>query len=164
MVSAWARPRVARTPLANCPKALAGAMMSCTRQILWQPGAFAFWGKMLREFRGRRRRIISQGRGEGLPGRRRASMIGSRPGWYRDRHEGVAVVCQVFLGYGLQPASGFGLVARTLPRKLVAPLVVLAAPPASLEATRRMPGRSVGLGSVPSKTSLLDRQSQTHFT
>jgi len=28
----------------------------------------------------------------------------------------------------------------------VAPLVVLAAPPASLEATRRMPGRSVGLG------------------
>ena len=96
--------------------------------------------------------------------RRRASMIGSRPGWYRDRHEGVAVVCQVFLGYGLQPASGFGLVARTLPRKFVAPLVVLAAPPASLEATRRMPGRSVGLGSVPSKTSLLDRQSQTYFT
>lgn len=44
-------------------------------------------------------------------------MIGSRPGWYRDRHESVAVVCQVFLGYGLQPASGFGLVARTLPRK-----------------------------------------------
>lgn len=163
MVSAWARPRVARTPLANCPKALAGAMMSCPSNLVAARG-LCFLGKMLREFRGRRRRIISQGRGEGLPGRRRASMIGSRPGWYRDRHEGVAVVCQVFLGYGLQPASGFGLVARTLPRKLVAPLVVLAAPPASLEATRRMPGRSVGLGSVPSKTSLLDRQSQTYFT
>ena len=160
MVSAWARPRVARTPLANCPKALAGAMMSCTRQILWQPGAFAFWGRCCENFEAGGGEELSARGGE----RRRASVIGSRPGWYRDRHEGVAVVCQVFLGYGLQPASGFGLVARTLPRKLVAPLVVLAAPPASLEATRRMPGRSVGLGSVPSKTSLLDRQSQTYFT
>ena len=107
---------------------------------------------MLREFRGRRRRIISQGRGEAesVYDRQPTRMV-PRPALGR------ALVCQVFIGYGLQPASGFGLVARTLPRKLVAPLVVLATPPASLEATRRMPGRSMGLGSVPSKTSLLDK-------